>query len=169
MHRRVALRLDRGAAADIPLIMAVERIEGFDEWVGRWDEARHRDALGDGRHAYFVARDEVSEAVGFGIVRDWNSPERSTLIKRVAVRQPGRGNGRILVGLVADAVFALTDAHRLAIGAFPENERAIRAYEAAGFQREGVARGSAYFAGRYRDELMLSMLRPEWAERRAVT
>jgi RimJ/RimL family protein N-acetyltransferase len=45
---------------------------------------------------------------------------------------------------------------------FPENARARRAYEAVGFRAEGVARGSAFFGGIYRDELIMAILRPEW-------
>ena len=31
---------------------------------------------------------------------------------------------------------------------------------------EGVARGSAFFGGLYRDELVMALLRPEWEARR---
>ena len=44
-----------------------------------------------------------------------------------------------------------------------ENLRARRAYEGAGFRAEGISRGSAYFQGIHRDELIMSILRPEWA------
>ena len=47
--------LRRGSEADIPFIMATERLEGYGELVGRWEADRHLAALGDGRHAYFVA------------------------------------------------------------------------------------------------------------------
>jgi hypothetical protein len=47
----------RGDETMIPFIMATERLPGFENLVGRWDEARHRSALCDGRHAYFVAWD----------------------------------------------------------------------------------------------------------------
>jgi RimJ/RimL family protein N-acetyltransferase len=38
---------------------------------------------------------------------------------------------------------------------------AQRTYE-AGFKAEGVARGSAFFGGVHRDELIMSVLKPEW-------
>jgi RimJ/RimL family protein N-acetyltransferase len=151
----------RGDESMIPFIMATERLPGFENLVGRWDEARHRSALTDGRHAYFVAR-SGSEPVGFAILRDWDSPERVTLVKRIAVSHPGRGYGRSLLGRVTDAVFEETDAWRLWLGVFPENLRARRAYEGVGFKAEGVARGSAFFGGVHRDELVMALLRPEW-------
>jgi RimJ/RimL family protein N-acetyltransferase len=153
--------------AMIPFVMATERIAGFDELVGRWDEAQHRTAFADGRHAYFVARDGV-EPIGFALLRDWASPEHATLVKRIAVCRPGRGHGRALLAGVADAVFEQTDAWRLWLGLFPENIRARRAYAAVGFQAEGIARGRAFFGGVHRDELIMSLLRPEWAAARKV-
>jgi len=156
-----ALEVLRGDESMIPFVMATERTPGFDALVGRWDEARHRAALADGRHAYFIARDG-GRPIGFAIVRDWASPERVALVKRIAVARPGLGHGRALLARVVDAVFGETDAWRLWLGVFPENPRARRAYEAAGFRVEGTARGSAFFAGIHRDELVMALLRPEW-------
>lgn len=161
-----AVRLARASAEDISFIMETERLDGYDRWVGRWDEARHRQALVDPRYAVFVGIATSGERFGFAILRDWAAAERVSLVQRVAVREPGRGMGRALVAAVVDAVFCETDIHRLVIGCFPENARAVRAYEAVGFVREGVARGSAFFFGEHRDELVLAMLRPEWRARR---
>jgi diamine N-acetyltransferase len=145
----------------IPFIMVTERLPGFENLVGRWDEARHRSALADGGHAYFVAR-SGSEPIGFAILRDWDSPEHVTLVKRIAVSHPGRGYGRSLLSKVIACSFEETNAWRLWLGVFPENIRARRAYEGVGFKAEGIARGSAFFGGVYRDELIMALLRPEW-------
>ena len=146
----------------IPLVMACERRPGYDSLVGRWDETRHGAALGDGRHAYFIGR-VAGSPMGFAILRDWASPERVTLLKRIAVMDPGKGHGRALLGTVVDRVFEETEAWRLWLGIFPENAMAQRAYEAVGFRGEGLARGSAFFGGVHRDELVMAILRPDWA------
>jgi diamine N-acetyltransferase len=159
-----ALRLDPATSEDISFVMATERLPGYEELVGRWSEAQHRAALIDGRHAYFIARVQ-SNAVGFAIVRDWASTERASHIKRVAVCQPGCGHGRNVLIKLIEVIFRDTQAHRIWLGIFPENCRARRAYEAVGFQTEGLARGSAFFGGIYRDELVMSLLRPDWAAR----
>jgi RimJ/RimL family protein N-acetyltransferase len=162
----VEITIREANETDLAFIMATERLEGYDELVGRWDEQQHRTALDDGRHAYFVT-EANSTPVGFAILRDWASPDRNTLIKRVAIAEPGLGIGTAFVALLADAAFTETEVHRLTIGTFPENLRARRAYERAGFTAEGVARDSVFFGGRFRDELILSLLRPEWLARRA--
>jgi RimJ/RimL family protein N-acetyltransferase len=151
----------RGDESMIPFIMATERTPAFENLVGRWDEQRHRAALGDGRHVYFIAR-RGETAVGFAILRDWGSPEHVTLIKRVAVSHPGYGYGTALLSKVVNAAFEETDVWRLWLGVFPENIRARRSYEAVGFRAEGIARGNAFQGGVYRDELIMALLRPEW-------
>ena len=107
-----SLTIARADASAIPFVMATERSAGFDQFVGRWEEAQHRTALADGRHVYFIGRDGT-EPIGFVIVRDWGSPERATFIKRMAVVRLGPGYGRALLGQVVDAVFRETNAWRL--------------------------------------------------------
>ena len=158
------LAVSRANETDLPYIMATERIAGFEDLVGRWDAARHQAALADSRYAYFIARDG-SEPVGFAIMRDWASPERVTLLKRIAIARPGIGYGRTVLTQLANRVFGETEAYRLWLGVFPDNARARRAYESAGFRAEGIARGSAYFGGIHRDELIMAMLRPDWVRR----
>lgn len=136
-------------------------MDGYAALVGRWDAPRHAAALADSRHAYFLAH-AAGRPAGFAILRDWASPERSTLVKRLAVQAPGQGFGRDMLRQVASTVFAQTDAYRVWLGVYPENLRARRAYAAAGFIAEGIARGSAFFDGAHRDELIMAVLRPEW-------
>lgn len=155
------LDVSRAVVADLPSIMAAERMDGYDQLVGRWSEEHHRSAMHDGKHVYFIARLDGAPK-GFAIVRDWNSPERVSSVKRIAVIDPGRGYGRVLLSRTLHAIFEQTSAYRVWLGVFPDNDRARRAYEAVGFQREGVARGNAFFGGIHRDELVMSILRPDW-------
>jgi RimJ/RimL family protein N-acetyltransferase len=158
------LKVHRADEADLPYIMATERIAGFEDLVGRWDAAQHQAALADRRYAYFVARDG-SDPVGFAIMRDWASPEQVTLLKRIAVARPGIGYGRAVLTQLVNLVFSETEAYRLWLGVFPDNGRARKAYERAGFRAEGIARGSAYLGGLHRDELVMAILRPDWLRR----
>jgi RimJ/RimL family protein N-acetyltransferase len=159
------MQLIRPKIADIPFIMATERIAGYEHLVGRSDEGWHYAALSDARFAYFLAK-QGDEPIGFAILRDWASAEQVTHIKRVAVARPGQGLGKLFLNAVVGAVFKQTKAYRLSLGLFPDNLRARRAYERVGFKPEGVSRGSAFFNGVNRDELVMSILRPEWAQRR---
>ena len=156
-----ALELVRGTDADVAFVMETERLAGYEELVGRWSGAQHRAALADDRYAYFIAR-VASQPIGFAIVRDWASSDHVTCIKRIAVARPGEGDGRAFLTRLVNHIFRETEAYRIWLGVFPDNARARRAYEAVGFKAEGVARGSAFFGGVHRDELIMALLRPEW-------
>lgn len=78
-------------------------------------------------------------------------------------------------GLGTDALEALVDfgfarlrLERLWLHVYDFNERAIRSYEKAGFVGEGAARHGAYRDGRFVDVVQMSILRDEWAARRAA-
>jgi RimJ/RimL family protein N-acetyltransferase len=159
------LELTRATEADIPFVMATERLPGYEKLVGRWSEEQHRAALADERYAYFIAQ-TASQSVGFTIVRDWASSAHVTYIQRIAVARPGEGYGKAFLAQLTDRIFRDTEAYRIWLGLFPDNARARRVYEAVGFKAEGVSRGSAFFGGVHRDELVMALLRPERAARK---
>lgn len=71
----------------------------------------------------------------------------------------GRGYGTEAVRLLVSHAFDDLDLHRVSLHVFTHNERAIRAYERAGFQREGRLREAAFIDGRYLDVFVMAALR----------
>jgi RimJ/RimL family protein N-acetyltransferase len=59
--------------------------------------------------------------------------------------------------------FESLDLHRIELVTDADNERGIRAYEKAGFKREGILRGKRQRYGQPIDMLMMSVLRQEEA------
>lgn len=51
---------------------------------------------------------------------------------------------------------------RIYLTVYPENVPAVRLYEKCGFVYEGTMRSSAYFEGRFRDQLLYAILREEY-------
>jgi RimJ/RimL family protein N-acetyltransferase len=76
----------------------------------------------------------------------------------------GRGLGTEAMRLTVDWLFANTDTNR--VEATPEggNEAAVRSLTKVGFVREGVVRGALYRADRWRDLVLYSITRDEWAK-----
>src|SRR5439155_15559603 len=78
----------------------------------------------------------------------------------------GRGYGTEATRLMVDHAFGGLGLHRIGLTVFSFNERAIRSYRSCGFIVEGRAREAIWRDGRWWDEIAMSILDSDWAERR---
>jgi RimJ/RimL family protein N-acetyltransferase len=104
----------------------------------------------------------TGRAVGrTGFVRiDWMS--RSAIFF-IAIADPedwGKGLGGEATRLITDYAFDTLNLQRIQLHAWAKNERGIRAYERAGFEREGVLRRAMYHGGVYEDFVVMARLKP---------
>ena len=70
----------------------------------------------------------------------------------------GKGYGRETLRLLVDFAFTHRNLRRVHLSTLASNEAAIRCYTAAGFVEEGRRRESAWVAGAYVDEVLMSVL-----------
>ena len=73
-----------------------------------------------------------------------------------------KGYGTDATRLIVKYGFETLNLHRIGLRAYEHNGRAQRAYEKAGFRKEGVLRQDAYREGRYWDTVMMGILRSDW-------
>lgn len=66
-------------------------------------------------------------------------------------------------------VFGSLGMHRIELGAWSENARALALYEKVGFVREGLRRKCAWRDGEWRDAVDLAILEDEWRERQKAS
>ncbi|MGA9533746.1 MAG: GNAT family protein [Anaerolineales bacterium] len=74
----------------------------------------------------------------------------------------GEGIGADTMGALMQHGFETLNLNRIFLRVFDFNERAIRLYRSLGFVEEGRLRQDAYYKGKYRDTLLMGMLRTEW-------
>ncbi|MEM8859902.1 MAG: GNAT family protein [Chloroflexota bacterium] len=74
----------------------------------------------------------------------------------------GQGYGREAVRLLLDYGFRYHNLHRIFLSVNGNNERAIRAYNACGFVKEGQLRSHVWHDNGYVDLLFMGILREEW-------
>lgn len=74
-----------------------------------------------------------------------------------------QGIGTQVMRLLLKHGFETLNLNRIALRVFADNPRAIRAYEKAGFVHEGRLRQANFKNGRYRDEIVMSVLREAYA------
>jgi RimJ/RimL family protein N-acetyltransferase len=159
------MKIQIAALSDIPAIMPIERVDGYAGLVGRWDAEQHAAEMENPSSRYLLALDGT-DVVGFTILRGIGSANQCVQIKRIAVRNAGRGIGSNLLRSVLQICFDDFAAHRVELYVYEENERACRVYLKAGFVEEGVIRDIHRNAdGTFRSMRLMSLLRPEWLAR----
>jgi RimJ/RimL family protein N-acetyltransferase len=152
--------------ADIPSIVALERLPESARFVGQWSEERHRAALASVEARYYVNEDSSGGLQAFAILRGLAETSGSIELKRLVVDPPGRGLGRKILEELLTITFQKLHAHRLFLDAFEDNARALHLYRSLGFVEEGLLRESALRDGQYCSLRLLSLLDREYAARR---
>ena len=76
--------------------------------------------------------------------------------------QWGRGYGTEVAELLTAHAFQALNLNRVWLYVYDFNTGGMRAYEKAGFRREGVLRQGAFVEGAYRDVHVMATLREEW-------
>lgn len=74
----------------------------------------------------------------------------------------GQGYGTDALRTFVRYLFDRFELNRIWLGAYTYNKRAIRAYEKAGFKKEGLLREDAWVDGKFVDTVVLSLLRREF-------
>lgn len=72
----------------------------------------------------------------------------------------GKGFGTEAIQLAADLAFDKLNLHKLNANIYEGNQGSLRAFEKAGFTKEGRRCGQRFYNGRYVDEIMMGLLRP---------
>jgi len=151
--------------ADIPVIMTLERLDGYEPLVGRWEADQHAAEIKNPANKYLVAR-ETNEIVAFAILQGLEAPNRCVRLRRIIARNPERGIGSKFLGSVLDICFNELAAHRVELFVHLHNERARRVYAKIGFTEEGILRDvQRNEDGSFRSMRLMSILKPEWVGR----
>lgn len=127
------------------------------------------DSAERGDRLIFKAVDSATgEAIGHVELGGIDPRHRSLRIGRVLLAPAARGRG-LGAGMMRAALahaFDVLRVHRVELGVFDVNPRAIACYERVGFRREGMRRESFRvpdaLGGRYWSEIVMSVLAAEW-------
>lgn len=124
----------------------------------------NNDNFGDGRYGWVICRASDDVVVGEVVINEIDEDNRSGSI-RIALYDPqffGKGYGTAAMRLAVDFGFKQAKLHRISLGVFDFNPRAIHVYEKIGFKQEGILRDALLWDGEFHNEIMMSILEDEW-------
>lgn len=133
-----------------------EAEDRFLAWYGTRHEQRDRLDLA-------VIDQTTGACVGEVVLNQWDAGNRSCNFRiLLAAEGRDRGLGTEATRLIVGYGFERLGLHRISLGVFSFNPRARRAYEKAGFVVEGVLRDAYLSDGVWVDDIVMSILAPEW-------
>lgn len=138
---------------DIPELLRVERLPGYDAFIGQWSPEEHAAEMASPAARYLGWR-EGGELTGFVIFQKFDQPV--VRLRRIAVAKPGGGLGTTLLRAVVDWAFANTQAEAVDLHVRAGNERARSVYAREGFVPSGEFEDDA-------EEMVVS--RARWSAR----
>lgn len=116
------------------------------------------------RAAFVMALPDDSRAVGEVVINEVDPDNHSANIRISLFDETdlGKGYGTEAMRLMVAYGFREMDLHRISLGVYDFNPRAVHVYEKIGFVREGVFRDALYWDGEYVNEIRMSILKHEW-------
>jgi RimJ/RimL family protein N-acetyltransferase len=135
-----------------------------DEEIDRFFHAR---LLSPESLAYVIVLRDGERLVGLTTFSNLD-PDNDSVLFHITIGERdawGRGYGTEAAELMLWLAFERIGLHRVALSVFSFNERAVRAYQKAGFRIEGRSREAIVRDGRRWDEVQMAILVHEWRAR----
>jgi RimJ/RimL family protein N-acetyltransferase len=119
-----------------------------------------------GQDEYYFAISPLGSDEFIGAIWLWGATSRLAGLELsvfvTAEAGLGQGIGSDAIGAALDFVFGGYELERIWLTTELENRRAQRAFEKAGFQRDGVIRHHFRRGGRWRDSALMAIVREDW-------
>jgi RimJ/RimL family protein N-acetyltransferase len=119
---------------------------------------------------YFAIETLDGKLIGDTGIRfiDWKSRKAEFFITIGEKSLWGNGLGSDALRVVIRLAFDKMNLNRVWLTVLVDNPRAVRCYEKCGFAREGLLRQESFVDGKYRDVLMMAILRQDYERTRGA-
>lgn len=168
LEQPARVRLRPTMQSDLEFVLSLERDPENLPYITPWEKIQHEAAIRfpDFRH-FIIEAGPGLEAGGFLILIGCRNQHRSIELKRMVVRDKNQGFGRAALRVAKKVAFDDLGAHRFWLDIKKRNTRARGLYDSEGFVFEGELREAVKVADGYDSLVVMSLLRDEFARRRA--
>ncbi|OAB42420.1 GNAT family N-acetyltransferase [Paenibacillus glacialis] len=112
---------------------------------------------------FMIVSKDTDEFMGEVVLNEMDSMNRSANIRiGIGKQHVGKGYGTEAIKLMLRYGFETLNLHRIELGVYTFNPRAIHVYEKIGFQRVGILRDTLYYDEEFHDLIMMSILENEF-------
>lgn len=120
--------------------------------------------VNDPESLFLLLEDPDGHIAGESVVNeiDRNGMKGNFRIALFSPKSRGKGLGTWMTAITRDLAFEDLGLHRLELDVFSFNPGAIRTYEKAGFQQEGVLKDALRDGSSLADDILMAILREDW-------
>lgn len=117
--------------------------------------------------SYIIEERESNTAIGVTSLINIDTKNRNAecIIDIGEKEYWGKGYGSEALKMLLEYAFLELNLHRVSLGVFSFNERAIYIYNKLGFKKEGVMRESLYRNGKWHDIVTMGILKREYTSK----
>lgn len=157
------VELRPSAERDLLFVLQTEQDPEARPYVSQWSQQEHSRTLQNPDYAHLIV-ETVTDArpVGYVILQDIASPDRSLQFRRIVISERGKGYSKEVIKLVMRLAFEQLGMHRLWLDVKSHNERARKIYRASGFIEEGTLRECFKTGDIFESLVIMSVLRQEY-------
>lgn len=132
--------------------------EAIEAWIHKIS------VINDDRVDFMIILKETDELLGEVVLNEIDLVNRSANIRigMQGSQHRGKGYGSEAMLHMLRYGFDTLKLHRIHLGVYAFNPRAIHVYEKLGFQREGIERDALYLDGKFHDMITMAMLEDEF-------
>lgn len=133
-------------------------------WVGTYEE--HKEEIADPNHLLLIFKEkEEGKTVGYALIR-LNPKSEIFELRRIAISEKRKGYGREAMEALFKVAFEELGINRFWLDVYPDNIFGINLYESLGMHKDGVLRQNYKAKRGYLDQIIYSMLKVEYFERK---
>jgi RimJ/RimL family protein N-acetyltransferase len=126
-----------------------------------WFEKQRKD---DNNHNFAIVTLDEEKYIGGINDFDWKNSVATVGIFIGAEKYRNKGYGTEAMGILLDFIFNQVNVNKVMLEVFSFNKRAISSYKKNGFVEEGRLRENVFRNGEYHDEVLMGLLRREYAK-----
>lgn len=133
-------------------------------WMGTFEE--HQSEIRDKSHILWIFRTkEDARIVGYALARLDRESDIFEL-RRIVITNKGLGYGKESISAIIKYAFEEFKANRFWLDTYPDNSVGISLYEKIGLKKEGTLRHNYKSSRGYEDQIIYSMLKDEYFEKK---
>lgn len=150
-------------AEDLKAIIELEQDPLNKSFICPYSLERHIKVIELEDEMHIKAIDPETETIaGFMIFAKTEKETDSIELRRIVVKEKGKGFGRQCIKWAKEFAFVTLGVNRLWLDVFTKNARACSLYESAGFIYEGTKRGTVLDNGNWKNQHIYSILKKEY-------